>query len=405
MNETRLRALLREIPAPAEEAAEARGLRIVSEAFAERKQPRRQVLPRLALAFATGLLLAALALTPAGAKVRDWIGDVLTAGVPNAERALTDVPGGGRLLVQSAQGPWVVQPDGTRRLLGRYDTAAWSPRGLFVAAASGRTLTAIEPGGDPHWSISAEGRVADPRWSPSGFRIAYRAGRSLRVAAADGTGDALLDRAVAPVPPAWSPLGLHLLAYVDAGGQLHLVNADTNEAMGSAAAAPAVAGLSWAADGSALLETAPRTLSLLHAGVAKLANGMRLGPAARLPLPQGARVVSAAFSPRGHTIAALLQLPGGAAAQRSAVMLIDPGSASPRRLFGVSGRLSDLAWSPDGRRLLLAWPDADQWLFVPARRGGRIQAVAGIAAAFAPGKPAPARFPKIDSWCCAGDGG
>jgi dipeptidyl aminopeptidase/acylaminoacyl peptidase len=406
MNENRLKALLRETPLPGEEAAELRGLRVINEAFAERKQPRQQVLPRLALAFAIGLLLAALALTPAGAKVRDWIDEVFTAGVPNAERALTDVPGGGRLLVQSPRGPWVVQPDGTRRLLGRYDSATWSPHGLFVAAASGQTLTTVEPGGDPHWSVSTAGTVADPRWSPSGFRIAYRAGRSLRAAVADGTADALIDPRVAPVPPAWFPPGLHLLAYVDADGRLRLVNTDTKETMGSAVAPPDIAGLSWAADGSALLEAAPHALSLLHVSVGKLAARLLLGPAIRLPLPHGARVRSAAFSPRGRTIAALLRLPRQAGSQRSEVVLIDPASDSLRRLFGVSGRLSDLAWSPDGKRLLLAWPDADQWLFVPVRGDRRIQAVAGISTAFSPGKPAAARFPAIDGWCCApGPGG
>jgi hypothetical protein len=401
MNETRLRALLRETPVPAEEAAAQRGLQIVSEAFAERTPPRRQVMPRLALAFAIATLLTALLLSPAGAQVKAWIDDVFTAGVPNAEPALTDVPGGGQLLVQSPDGAWVVQSDGSRRLLGHFKAATWSPHGLFVAAASGQTLTAIEPGGDPHWSISAGGKVSDPRWSPSGFRIAYRAGRSLRVATADGTGDALLEPTVATVPPAWFPLGPHVLAYVDANGHLRLVNADTKDAMGSAIASAGIAGLSWAADGSALLEVAPRTLSLLHVGVAKLANGLLLGPAIRLPLPHGAKVRSAAFSPRGHTIAALLRLPRKADSQRSEVVLIDPRSGSLRRLFGVSGRLSDLAWSPDGQRLLLAWPDADQWLFVPLRRGGRIKAVGGISTAFSPGKPVPARFPRIDGWCCA----
>ena len=406
MNETRLRALLRETPLPGEDAAELRGLPVITEGFAERARPRQQVLPRLALAFAIGLLLAALTLTPAGAKVRDWIDEVFTAGVPNAERALTDVPGGGRLLVQSPQGPWVVQPDGTRRLLGRYDSATWSPHGLFVAAASGQTLTAIEPDGNPHWSVSSTGTVADPRWSPSGFRIAYRAGRSLRVTAADGTADAQLDPRVAPVPPAWFPPGLHLLAYVDAGGRLRLLDTDTKETMGSAVAAPGTDGLGWAADGSALLEVSPRAPSLLHVSVEKLAGNLLLGPAIRLPLPHGARVQSAAFSPRGRTIAVLVQLPGQADSQRSEVLLIDPVSDSLRRLFGISGRLSDLAWSPNGRRLLLAWPDADQWLFVPLRGDRRIQAVAGISAAFSPGKPAAGRFPAIDGWCCApGPGG
>jgi hypothetical protein len=401
MNERRLRALLRETPVPGEEAAAQRGLRVVSEAFAERKVARRQVLPRLALAFAISLLLAALVLSPAGAKVRDWIDDVFTAGVPNAERALTEVPGGGQLLVQSPDGAWVVQPGGSRRLLGSFGAATWSPHGLFVGATSGHTLSAIEPGGDPHWSISASRKVSDPRWSPSGFRIAYRAGRSLRVIAADGDDDALLAPAAAPVPPAWFPPGLDLLAYVNAGGRLRLVDTDTRETMGSSAALPGTKGLSWAADGSALLETAPRALSLRRVRASKLASSLKLGPAVRLPLPRNAVVRAASFSPRGRTIAALLQLPPQARSPRSEVVLVDPRSSSLKRLFGVSGRLSDLAWSPDGERLLLAWPDADQWLFVPLRRGGRIRAIGGISAAFSPGMPAQARFPTIDGWCCA----
>ena len=177
MNEKRLSELLRETPVPGAADAEGRGLRVIDAAFSGRRAPRRRALPRLAVALAGAALFAALLLTPAGADVRAWIGDVFTAGVPNAEPELTEIPGGGRLLVQSAQGPWVVQADGSRRLLGAYAAAAWSPHGLFVAAASSRTLSAVEPDGTPHWSITAPGRVRDPRWSPSGFQIAYRAGR------------------------------------------------------------------------------------------------------------------------------------------------------------------------------------------------------------------------------------
>ena len=206
--------------------------------IAGRPRTRRSPAPRLALALASALALAALVLSPAGASVRDWVGDVFTAKAPPAGPALTEVPGGGRLLVQSEAGAWVVQPDGSRRLLGRYDEATWSPRGLFVGAAAGHTLSAVEPDGTVHWSLSAPGTVSDPRWSPSGFRIAYRSGESLRVVDADGSGDSLLDPRVAPVAPAWSPLGLHQLAFVDAGGRLRLLDADSRETLGSAGALP-----------------------------------------------------------------------------------------------------------------------------------------------------------------------
>ena len=158
------------------------------------------MLPRLAIALAAMALLAGLILSPAGAAVREWIDDAFTDGVPNAEPSLTELPGGGRLLVRSAEGPWVVQADGSRRLLGRYREATWSPHGLFVGASAGRTLSALEPDGTPRWSISAGSAIENPRWSPSGFRIAYRAGRDLRVVDADGTGDRSVDAGVAPFP-------------------------------------------------------------------------------------------------------------------------------------------------------------------------------------------------------------
>lgn len=170
MNEDRLRALLRETPVPIGEDAERRGLAVASEAFAQRRRQDRATLPRLALALAIATLLAALLLSPAGAAVRDWVDDALTAGAPNAEPGLTEIPGGGRLLVGTPAGPWVVQPDGSRRLLGEYREATWSPHGLFVGVASGHTLSAIEPDGAPRWSLSAAGTVSDPRWSPPGSR-------------------------------------------------------------------------------------------------------------------------------------------------------------------------------------------------------------------------------------------
>ena len=409
MNEERLRALLRETPAPGEEAAAQRGLRIAREAFTRREPPRRQARPRLGLAFAIGVLIAGLTLSPAGAEVRDWIGDVFTAGVPNAERALTDVPGGGRLLVQTRDGAWVVQPDGSRRLLGRFQSATWSPRGLFVAATDGHTLSALDPEGNLRWSISAGAATSDPRWSAgSGFRIAYRAGSALRVIGADGSKDGLLggskdgllDPQAAAVPAVWSPQGLHLLAYVDAEERLRAVNADTGEVLGSAQTLPGIDLLGWSADGSMLLETSPRALRIRPVTTSKLVEELALEAPRNVRLPAGASLETAAFSPNGAAIAALLYSRGRAGKPaHSEVVLIDPDGSPPRRIFSVSGRLSDLAWSPDGRWLLLSWPDADQWLFIPLGGPGKIRAIGGISGEFSPGE-GDSGFPRIDGWCC-----
>jgi dipeptidyl aminopeptidase/acylaminoacyl peptidase len=411
MNEDRLKALLREEPLPGAAEAERRGLAMVNQAYAERRAAAaRPVLPRLAVALAAITLLAALLLTPAGAAVRDWIGDVFTAGVRNAEPSLTEIPGGGKLLVQSARGPWVVQADGSRRLLGDYAEASWSPHGLFVATASGRTLSAIEPDGTPHWSVPARARVSDPRWSPSGFRIAYRAGRTLRVVRADGTRDRVVradgtrDAAIGPasaaVAPAWFPPGLHLLAYVDAKQRLVVAEADSGRTVDSAKAAPGVTGLSWSRNGGEILEIARRGAWARDVRVNKLGDGLRLGPARRLPLPAGTAVRAAAYSPRGDELAILLERPSKTGAPRSEALLLNPAGGPARRLFGVSGRLTELAWSPDGRRLLLAWPAAGQWLFVPTARGTRLRAIGNVAGVFSPGTAGKALFPRIEGWCC-----
>lgn len=399
MSEDRLRNLMREEPLPGAAEAERRGLALVERAYAERRRAERPVLPRLAVALAAVTLLATLLLTPAGAAVRDWIDDVFTAGVRHAEPALTDVPGGGELLVQSPRGPWVVHADGSRRLLGRYAEATWSPHGLFVATGAGRTLSALEPDGTPRWSISAGGTVRDPRWSPSGFRIAYRAGRSLRVAHADASEDQLIDDRVAPVAPTWFPAGPHLLAYVDADGEVRVRNTDSGEVLASVGAtSPHPTALDWDRDGTQLLQASRRGIWLRHVSMSKLAKSIELGPARRLSLPAGATVRATSFAPDESAIAVLLrrQARGGV---RDEVMVLDPAAGPSRRLLSISGHLAGLAWSPGGNRLLVGWPAADQWLFLPFG-SGRIEAVNGIASTFSPGSQETPPFPGVAGWCC-----
>jgi dipeptidyl aminopeptidase/acylaminoacyl peptidase len=398
MNEARLKSLLRETPVPRDEGAERRGREMVSEAFAQRRRPHRNPLPRIAVALAIATLVAALLLSPAGAAVRDWVDDVFTAGAPNAEPGLTEIPGGGRLLTQTPAGPWVVQPDGSRRLLGSYDEATWSPRGLFVAAASGHTLSAIEPDGTPHWSLSAAGEVSDPRWSPSGFQVAYRSGDQLRIVAADGDGDRLLDPSVDPVPPAWSPSGEGLIAYLDAGGSLRIARTDDGRNAGSAAALPGIANLEWAAGGSTLLESSPSSLRVRKLTPHKLAAELDIGAPREIGPSAAATVRDAAISPRGDTVAALLTR-RSAGPPSSLVVLIDIRDGSSQRLFSTPGRLAELTWSPDASRLLISWPDADQWLFVPTDGRGRVRAIGRISEQFAPGGRGSA-FPRIEGWCC-----
>jgi hypothetical protein len=409
VNPERLRAELRAVPVPGAEAAEARGRRVVLAAFEERRgsafppyvrkgtaaPPLASRRRRFALALAAVTLLAALLLSPAGASVRHWIGGVFTAGVPGAERDLRGVPGRGQLLVQSRRGPWVVKPDGSRRLLGDYDAAAWSPHGLYLAVASGRTLSAVEPDGAPHWSLTAPGPVADPRWSPSGYRIAYRSGRGLWVVAGDGSGARRLDPRVEPVPPSWSASGLPLLAYADGGGRT-VVRSAAGGVLASAPSLSELRELEWGGWGTTILEASARALWLRPVRSQKLAGGVHLAPPERIPLPLG-RLRQAALAPGGASVAVLIER-GTPAAPRAEVDLIDRRGGAPHRLFAAASRLGQIAWSPGGRRLLITWPAADQWLFVPTHGRGRIHAVSGISRAFSPGSRGA--FPSVAGWCC-----
>jgi Tol biopolymer transport system component len=260
-------------------------------------------------------------------------------------------------------------------------------------------LSAIEPDGTPHWSVSAAGPVRDPRWSPSGFRIAYRAAHALHVIRADGTGSHLVGPA-APVAPAWFPLGPHFLAYVNAARRLRVVETDTGQSLAATASSPGITAIGWAADGRTLLEASLRGLWLRHLRLGKLANSFRLGSAQRIALPAGAVLRTAAFAPHGQDVAVLLERHAGENEPRSEALLIDARGGQPRRLFAVSGHLNQLTWSPDGSRLLVAWPAADQWLFLPTDERGHLQAIGNIASIFSPGHRGRAPFPRIDGWCC-----
>jgi hypothetical protein len=415
MSADRLNLALWDAPIPEPAGAEERGQRIVAAAHAERQGGERTVsgsgppsLPRLALGLALATLLAGLLLSPAGAAVRDWVDDALTASTPRPEPTLARVPGGGRLLVQTGEGPVVVQPDGSRTLLGDYEGATWSPHGLFVAAVKKRTLSALEPDGTPRWSITAAQRVAVPRWSPSGERIVYRSGFDLRVIAGDGSEDRLLagltaagtppDARISPayVPPAWSPTGEDALAYVTGAGRLRILDSETGAVLAAAPALQRITWMDWADGGRKILEASPGTLRLRPVLRAGHPSRPALGVARRLPLPPRASVNDAALAPQSPIVAASITH-WRKHGTYSEVLVFRPGRGS-RTLISVPGSLGQVEWSPDGKRLLVAWPGANQWLFLPLGRG-KGRAIANISKTIA-ASGRPTSFPDLAGWCC-----
>ena len=74
------------------------------------------------------------------------------------------------------------------------------------------------------------------------------------------------------------------------------------------------------------------------------------------------------------------------------------GEGQPRRVLTRAGRITDPTWSPDGKWLLVARRDADQWLFIRPSRPVRVDAVANISRQFAPGAAGRPPFPGISGW-------
>jgi len=200
------------IEIPDEHAARERAWRVVEVAFVAREPVERPAHRlRVAIALAVVVVAAAAALSPPGRAVIDEIREVV--GVERAQPALFSLPAPGKLLVASDAGVWVVQQDGSKRLLGDYREASWSPFGRFVVAARANELAALEPDGDVRWTLARPG-VRSPRWTgtEANTTIAYVDRTGIRVVAGDGIGDRLLVPGVRG-PLAWRPGRGFVLAY------------------------------------------------------------------------------------------------------------------------------------------------------------------------------------------------
>jgi hypothetical protein len=314
--------------------------------------------------------VAALAavLSPPGRAVLDEIRDAV--GVEHPQPALFSLPAAGRLLVASDAGIWVVQQDGSKRLLGPYREASWSPFGRFVVAARENELAALEPDGGVRWTLARRG-VRFPRWtgSKTDTRIAYQGREGPRVVAGDGTGDSPVCAAPARgLAPAWRPGGGYVLALLAPSGAPYVVNLATCVVAWTAAPIPSARRLEWSSDGSRLLVSGGG-LRVLDASTGRVAAVLAGADGTLRPGESGlARVFQ-----KGSESSVLV---GG------------------KVVFRATGRLVDPVWSPNGRWLLLAWPTADQWVFVRAD-GKRIRAVSNVSEQFR-----SRSFPRVEGWCC-----
>jgi hypothetical protein len=360
-------------PAPAERDAEERAWSVVRAAYREREPvahaPRRV---RPLVATAAALAIVAGAATSPG---RSVIGSLRKAvGVEHAAPELFRLPAAGRLLVSSGSGPWIVQADGSKRHLGGWRDAAWSPHGRYVVASRANELAALDPQGHVRWTLSRPA-VRVPSWggSRTDTRIAYLTTSRLHVVAGDGTqdGDAGGMPAAARVAPAWRPGAGLLLAYVTTRGRVKSFDVTGASAWQSSVLLPHPHSLEWSTDGQRLLVVTRDKLAVLRDG---------------RPLTlRSERVVAAAFRPGTHDVAVIRRR-----GSTSEALL------AGRVVFRGTGSFQDLVWSPDGRWLLVSWPTADQWVFVRVAGPRRIVAVSNVTRQFGGGS-----FPTIGGWCCS----
>ncbi len=384
----RAERVLRSFRAPDERPAQDRAWEVVRSAYQPRSAlARRPLYRRRVAALAVGVaLVGGFALSPAGATVGRLITRAL--GVQPSARALFALPAPGRLLVSGRAGTWTVASDGAVRRIGRWTQASWSPHGLYLAAATSDELAAVNPRGTVEWLLRRP-RISDPRWySPTGYRLAYLSGRDLRVVAGDGSADHFLAGPVAPVAPAWRPDHSFQLAYMSAGGVLTVRDGDSGQMIWSTRPRAVIKALAWSADGQRLLAMSPSAAFIYNA------SGRLLS---RRAAPPGAPIVDAMLSPDGSRLALVLGGSGGAVVTENAAAR---HPAARRELSGVG--LGQVAWSPDGRWLLVSWPAANQWVFIRVLGAPRISAVSRITQQFSSGTRG--RLPGLEGWCCTAAG-
>jgi hypothetical protein len=388
----RVRQALRQTPVPDEAGAANRAWALVERAYQSRERvtwKRRHRGPLVALVAAAIVVAAA---TPPGMAVVDRVRDAV--GREPSQPALVELPAPGRLLVLSSDGPWVVHEDGSKRLLGDYGDASWSPRGLFVVAARGRQLITLDSeSGDPRWSLSRTEPVSDPRWSGGGLdtRIAYRADSELHVVAGDGSPDQLVASGVAPTPTAWRG-DSHVLAYADREGRAHVFDADSLKELGRTPPGPAVRQLAFDRAGRLIVATAKAIFVYRKTLRGKPYEFARAKPGHELLGLDPKSLIYAEYD-RSADATTLIR----STCSTSGACLL-PLNASTD-LFRGAGRIEGLASSPDGRWLVSGWPTADQFLFLRlVPRIGKVVAFSNAADEFSPGDTGGAAFPVILGW-------
>jgi hypothetical protein len=397
MIETELRARLQAIDPEYDSTVEDRAWEIVRRAYRPIPDPPLRRRWRLAVAASVSVLALAAGALAAARPPREalgrWLGEAIgLTTAPHPRPLLAGLPGGGELLVNSPAGPWIVSADGSRRYLGPYTAAGWSPHSLYLVAWRRDRLDVLNPLGQHQWTLTAPAAISVARWSPDGYRIAYTAGHSLWIVAGDGTGRRELLADDAAVAPAWQPHTgtAHRIASVGVSGEISVLDADSGTPIWRVTARPGIQQLLWAPGGTRVLAVWSDRLELYDSQGRLLAGTV---------LPAGLTIRQAAFAPSGVRVGLVIRNAGLAGDSVWVLAASRRGlHQAPQILFSAGAQLNAINWSPDHLWLLASSPSADQWLFIRIRQPLRLQAISHISASFAAGHRGAKGFPTLAGW-------
>ena len=259
--------------------------------------------------------------------------------------ALFSLPAEGSLLVSSDAGVWVVRENGSRRLLGDYREASWSPFGRFVVAAGENELAALEPDGDVRWTL--RGPTSAPRAGPARRRTrASRTWTAPGCASSRGTAPATGCSFGLPGTIAWQP-----------GDEFRLALASARESA-RARRGHRAPGLAPRARRRAPTDPCGPTTDGACSS-ARHARWWSTRRAARCRTSSDRRGPGQHGGTRPEWPEPRLR-----ADQVWVVPRIRPDASAARRLFAGAGTFEQLTWAPDGSWVVVAWPAADQWVFL-----------------------------------------
>ena len=214
---------------------------------------------------------------------------------------------------------------------------------LFVMPAAGGwpTRLSIDRGPVAYWSDEI------PQWSPDGAWLAFTAADHVHVVrAAGGLPRQISDFTASAFDPVWLPDSQRLMVTIERNEANHLLLTDRDGSWPrQLTSGPGDDSDAQPSPDGRLLVYVFRPFADLNRSDLMLVD-LDSGETAVLTGAPGQRNGSPRWSPSGETIAFLSQRAGW-----SEIWLIRPDGQGERQLTHLGYDVSDIAWSPDGRRL------------------------------------------------------